>query len=170
MRVARQHGNRQADAFEHGGGNADCLALVGRHAVQQQRPCQDGTDSVSRIKRAHRVLKNHLHVTLARDITAGKIGKGEAVEQNTALSGWDQAEHGATESGLAGARLAHDPDDLPSLDIEIDAPQHAGGRVGGTEKGAPRCIIHHEAACFQQGMFRHGVLRRTVQFRRGMRR
>ena len=62
-----------------------------RQAMQQDRLGEDAADRVPRIKRGHRVLKDHLHATAQRSARFVKRGDIAAVEDDRArdrLAAW----------------------------------------------------------------------------------
>src|SRR5581483_11391010 len=99
------------------------LDLVLRHGpVQAERRADDTADGLPGVQRGERVLKDHLHVPapLAEGL-ALEVGDVLALELDRSLGCVVQAHDDPRERGLAASGLAHEPNGLPRVDIEVDA-------------------------------------------------
>ena len=115
----------QSDAIKNALHQCERSRVVLRQAMQQDRLGEDAADRVPRIKRGHRVLKDHLHTTAQRSARFFvKRGDIAAVEDDRARDRLDQPKQRPAQRGLAGAELADNTDRLAFADVNVDAVQH----------------------------------------------
>ena len=103
------------------------------------------TSAVHRIEGGHRILEDHRHLVAAdllqlllahlQDIAA--LVEHLSLEARVLVT--SQAEQRHRRDALARAGLAHDPDDLPAVDVEADAVDGVD-RAAGNEKLNPEIL------------------------------
>src|SRR5581483_4484729 len=90
--------------------------------VQAKGGTDDAADGLAGIERGERVLEDHLHVPAPfAEGPALEVGDVLALELDGALRNVVQTHDHASEGGLAAPRLAHEPDGLARVDVEIHA-------------------------------------------------
>ena len=100
---------------------APALAVGALEPVQPDALGDRLVDRVPGVERAGRVLEHELDAPTERPQPPRGALEGLPVEQHLAGGGLLEAQQGAGERGLARARLAHQRDDLPRRDAEVDA-------------------------------------------------
>ena len=119
------------------GGNPLGAAAGGADAVGEKPLGNDVANPHPRVQRSHRVLEDDLHApphgAHPRSI---ELPEDFPVEDHAARRWLNQAQNGAAEGGLAGARLANKPHDGPLGNIEthilngVHGPPVAGEDFG----------------------------------------
>ena len=134
----------QSDAIKNALHQCERSRVVLRQAMQQDRLGEDAADRVPRIKRGHRVLKDHLHATAQRSARFFvKRGDIAAVEDDRARDRLDQPKQRPAQRGLAGAGLADNTDRLAFADVNVDAVQHGRCHTSAREhRGRPAVRDH----------------------------
>jgi len=107
------------------------------------------------IQRGERILEHHLHLAAhVAECEAVLSADGEAVEQQLALVGLDQADQQPRGRGLAAARLADDAERLALGDGEVHAVDRLHRREGAVEHAAAHREVLDQAAHREQRLRR----------------
>src|SRR5256886_15944337 len=133
-----------AHALQHRDDPVACL-LPGETVVGGHRLFDLETHTEHRVQRGHRVLEDHRDLVAAKlpDLLVRHLHDVLFAVQDLStgdLPGFrNQPQEGKRRHRLAGAGLAHDPYDLPAVDVEADAVDGVQ-RAAGHEKLNPQIL------------------------------
>ncbi|MNH22031.1 hypothetical protein D3C79_818710 [compost metagenome] len=97
-------------------------------AVDDEGLLQDLADRVATVEGFCRILEYDLHLLAqGAHLPGGQLGDVPPLEADLARRRLKQLEQGATQGGLAAARLSHQPQGLALLQIEADAVHRIDG-------------------------------------------